>query len=97
MAERKVQSQLLVPPITRDRVDALALVRGDTRAEVYRVLIEDALPEKERTFAEGLKQLDQIAEKFKMTRTALVRRMLADKLKVEDVAEERVYPRRRKA
>lgn len=37
---KKVQTQLLVNPITRQRADALAVVMGEPRAEILRRAIE---------------------------------------------------------
>lgn len=89
----KVQSQLLVSPVTRDRADALALVRQEPRAEVYRVALEGGgLKALEVQHAEALKELSDIAEIFGYTREELTSRMLQDKLKVEDVRGRKRYP-----
>lgn len=90
----KVQSQLLVPEVTRDRADALAIVRADTRAEVYRLALEGAgLTGLEKTHAAQLTLLDQYAERFGMTRTELVRRMVNDGQTLEGLAGRKRYPR----
>lgn len=90
----KVQSQLLVSEVTRDRADALALVRNEPRAEVYRMALEGGgLAALERTHGAGLAELDQYADRFGMTRQALVRRMVADKITLEGLAGRKRYPR----
>ena len=90
----KVQSQLLVPEVTRDRADAIALVRSEPRAEVYRLALEGAgLTGLERTHAKGLAELDALAETFGMTRDALVRRMVADGQTMAGLAGRKRYPK----
>lgn len=90
----KVQSQLLVPEVTRDRADALALVRGEPRAEVYRLALEGAgLAGLERTHAKGLAELDALAETFGMSRDTLVRRMVADGQTMAGLAGRKRYPK----
>jgi hypothetical protein len=82
---KKVQSQLLVAPTTRDRADALALVIPDTRAEVYRRALEGGgLPGLEATYAEQLAQLDPIAGYLGLTRLELAARMVAEELQLND-------------
>lgn len=95
MAEKKVQSQLLVPPMVRDRADALALVTGDTRAEVYRKALEGGgLAALEAQHREALElKLDGPAREFGMTRLELAHRMVADGLTLEAVAGRKRYPR----
>ena len=66
---RKVQTQLLVNPNTRDRADALAIVTGETRAEILRQALH--FEWLERTHAALLAQLDPHAQRFGMTRTEL--------------------------
>jgi hypothetical protein len=90
----KVQSQLLVAEVTRDRADAIALVRGEPRAEVYRMALEGSgLTGLEKTHAALLAELDQYADRFGMTRDELVRRMVADKVTVEQLAGRKRYPK----
>lgn len=91
---RKVQSQLLVPLVTRQRADALALVRLDTRAEVYRLALEGGgLAALEAQHAEGLAKLDAIAVRFGMTRLELAGHLADDGLKLTDVESRKRYPR----
>jgi hypothetical protein len=90
----KVQSQLLVPEVTRDRADAIALVRSEPRAEVYRLALEGAgLTGLEKAHSRGLAELDALAETFGMTRDQLVRRMVADGQTIEGLAGRKRYPK----
>jgi hypothetical protein len=91
---RKVQSQLLVSMTTRQRADALALVTGETRAEVYRKALEGAgLAGLEATHAGDLLKLDTIAERFGFTRLELAGRLADDGLTIADVQDRKRYPR----
>lgn len=95
---RKVQSQLLVPLVTRQRADALALVLGETRAEIYRRALEGGgLKELEATYSDELKALDQAAERFGMTRLELAGRMADDGLRMGDIEGRKRYPAPRRA
>lgn len=90
----KVQSQLLVSPVTRDRADALALVRQEPRAEVYRVALEgQGLGALEAQHADALRELDEIAKVLGVSSgRALAARMLRDKIGLDDVRGRRRYP-----
>lgn len=91
---KKVQTQLLMSPVTRDRADALAIVRKEPRAEVLRVALEGGgLAALETQHAEALAELTTIATDMGTTRADLVARMTADKIGVEDVRGRRRYPR----
>lgn len=91
---RKVQSQLLVDLVDRQRADALALVTGTKRAEVYRrALVGGGLRELEAEYAEELKRLDPVAERFGMTRLELAGKMADDGRTLADVADRKRYPR----
>lgn len=91
---RKVQSQLLVSMTTRQRADALALVTGETRAEVYRKALEGAgLAGLESTHAADLLKLDTIADTFGMTRLELAGRLADDGLTIAEVQGRKRYPR----
>lgn len=94
---KKVQSQLLVSEVTRDRADALALVRGESRAEVYRLAIEGSgLPGLEATHAEALEKLSRLAEAMGLAggRMELARRAAADGYRLEDLEGRKRYPRK---
>lgn len=91
---RKVQSQLLVSLTTRQRADALALVLGETRAEIYRKGLEGAgLAGLESEHMATLSaKLDPIAERFGMTRLELAGRLADDGLTIADVEGRKRYP-----
>jgi hypothetical protein len=95
---RKVQSQLLVSEITRDRADALALVRGgEARAEIWRMAIEgDGLAGLERTHAAELERLEALAQDMKLRdRLELARKATEDGYKLVDLEGRKRYPTRK--
>jgi hypothetical protein len=58
----KVQTQLLMAEVTRNRADAIALVRGEPRAEVLRLALEGGgLRGLEKDHAEELARLGELA------------------------------------
>jgi hypothetical protein len=90
---RKVQSQLLVSELTKNRTDALAFVRGEPRAEVYRKLIDDALPAAEREHSADLKRLDAVAAAIGTSRAELVEYATRDGYTLADLEGRKTYPR----
>ena len=61
----KVQTQLLVNPITRQRADALAVVMGEPRAEILRRALEGGgLGQLEREHASALAELRMTAARL---------------------------------
>jgi hypothetical protein len=95
---KKVQSQLLVSPVTRDRADALSIVRQEPRAEIWRVALEGGgLAALEQTHAADLARLDAVAVAMGTTRADLVARMIHDGFSLADVEGRRRYPARAKA
>lgn len=91
---RKVQSQLLVSEITRDRADALALVRDEPRAEIYRTALEPGLRAMEDDHSGALQALDAIAAGMGMTRLELAKRAVADGYTLKDLEGRKRYPRK---
>lgn len=90
---RKVQTQLLVNPITRDRADALALVIPETRAEVLRRALEGGgLAQMEWMYRPQLKQLDPHAKRFGMTRTELAGLMVKQGITLKDLPGIESFP-----
>jgi hypothetical protein len=93
---KKVQSQLLVSEVTRDRADAVALVRGEPRAEVYRLALEgDGLSGLEKTHRAELDIMAEVAARMGFTRLELARRAVQDGYTWEELRTRRTYPRRR--
>jgi predicted transcriptional regulator len=91
---KKVQSQLLVSEVTKDRADALALIRREPRAEVYRLALEGSgLSAMEAVHAEALKKLDELAKGMGMTRTELTRKAVKDGYALSDLEGRKRYPR----
>jgi hypothetical protein len=93
----KVQSQLLVSPVTRDRADALALVMEVPRAEVYRMALEGGgLAALERSHHAGLAGLADLAATMGFqSHLELARRAAADGFKLEGLAGRKRYPGRK--
>lgn len=91
-AGRKVQTQLLMPAVLRERVTAVAIVSGYVRAEVLRQMVDAQLPRTERLHAAGLTRLDVVAQRFGMTRGALAEAMAEDGLRLNDVEKLDGYP-----
>lgn len=94
---RMVQSQLIVTELTRDRADALALVLGVPRAQVYRKGLEGGGLqglEEERTNAELLAELDTIAAAMGLSRLELAARAARDRYSMADLRGRKRYPRK---
>lgn len=92
----KVQSQLLVASITRDRADALSLVIEVARAEVYRMALEGAgLTGLEKTYATQLRDLEDLASGMGMGLLELAARAVADGYTLADLRGRKRYPARR--
>lgn len=93
---KKVQSQLLVSEVTRDRADALALIRGESRAEVYRLALEgDGLRGLEAVHAEALAKLEALAQAMGLSgRLELAKKAALDGYRLEDLQGRKRYPRK---
>lgn len=94
---KKVQSQLLVSEVTRDRADALALVRGESRAEVYRLALEgEGLKGMEAVHQKDLERLDALAEAMSLAggRLELARKAAEDGYRLADLEGRKRYPRK---
>jgi hypothetical protein len=84
-AVNKVQTQLLVSPHIRTRVQALAIVRQEAAAEVYRILIEAQLPAMERGHAEAIGELHRALTYQKVHFADALDTMISQKVKYEDL------------
>lgn len=92
-APRKVQSNLYVNRSLRDRVDAVALVIPDTRAEVYRRAIEIGMTRLENDMRETMRiQLGPHATRFGLDIPTLAGLMAERDLCVHDVAQMDRFP-----
>jgi hypothetical protein len=88
----KVQTQLLIPASTRDRIAAIAIASGYTRAEILRQMVEARIPQWEARYTEKLGRLDALAERFDMTRGELAEAMVREKLTLESAEKLDSYP-----
>ena len=83
---RKVQTQLLVTTAMRDRLNVLAVIRREPRAEVIRVALEGGgVAALERAHTEGIGAMNEAASARGITREVLAKEMLRDGLTLEDV------------
>jgi hypothetical protein len=90
---RKVQSNLYVNRTTRDRIDAVALVLPDSRAEVYRRAIEIGLVRLENDYhAQIVSTLRPHAERFGMDVPTLAGLMAERELPLAYVMELPSFP-----
>jgi hypothetical protein len=76
----KVSTQLLVDPAVRERVQALAIVRGQLQADVLRRLVEAALPILEKASADELAELHANLNTMKVHKPHALDAMLKAKL-----------------
>jgi len=91
----KVQTQLLVNLLTRQRADALAVVMGEPRAEILRRALEGGgLGQMEREHARALRYLS--AEGMQLMPTdsdrEFAERVARDGFKLADLREMTAYP-----
>lgn len=85
-AVNKVGTQLLVSPHTLDRARALAIVRHEQVAEIWRAALDDGgLNGLERQHAEGISRLHAALNVQKVDKTRAFAAMLRGKLRVEDL------------
>lgn len=90
---RKVQSNLYVNRTTRDRIDAVALVIPDSRAEVYRRAIEIGLVRLENDYhAQIVSTLRPLAARFGMDVPTLAGLLAERELSPTDVMELPSFP-----
>lgn len=91
-ATNKVGTQLLVSRHIRARAQALALVRQESVAEVYRILIEAALPAMEATHFGPLKELDDALSRIGGERHAVLDLIGEQKIRFGDLFDEAGRP-----
>jgi hypothetical protein len=83
---RKVQTMLAVSPHVRQRADVLALIRGESRAEIYRAALEGGgLAALEAQHADGLAELATLARNLGTTRTQLAEDALKEGHSLADI------------
>jgi hypothetical protein len=87
-AVNKVGTQLLMSPHEKARGQALAAVRQESVAEIWRFLIRQALPGMERAHAGQLEDLRKAFEHMGVDFETGVEAMLKNKIKFADLFEE---------
>lgn len=75
----KVSTQLLVDPLIKERIQALALVRGQLQADVLRRLVEVALPLLEKQSKTELAELSELLDGFNVHKPHALEAMLRTK------------------
>lgn len=89
----KVQTQLLIAEVTRDRADRLALVRNEPRAEILRLALEGGgLQSLEEQVRDGIAAFDSIAREMGMSGLALAGRAARDRFRLADLEGRKRYP-----
>ena len=85
---KKVQSPLIISQATRARIEALAAVRTETRAEVTRVALEGGgLRALERQHAQELRDLGEVAASLGLPREVLAVQMLDESVSLGEIRE----------
>lgn len=85
---KKVQSPLIISQATRARIEMLAAVRTETRAEVTRVALEGGgLRALERQHRNELGELDEVAGRLGLRREALALAMLDEGISLGEIRE----------
>lgn len=96
MTALKVGTQLLVSEHVRDRARALAIVRKEKVAEVYRVALEGGgLGELEGRHAEELSRLDLALSTMRVQRSAALAAMVEQRIRLDDLFGETGAPKRK--
>lgn len=85
-AVNKVGTQLLMSPHVRDKARALALVRQEAVAEVYRPILESGL---ERMYARTpmVTELEKALDRMGVDRSKALEAMLTQKIRFADLFE----------
>jgi len=88
----KVSTQLLVDPLIKERISALALVRGQLQADVLRRMVEQALPTAEAESAAVLNELAETLDRMGVDRGRAVEAMLKAKLPLAALKGRKRFP-----
>lgn len=92
-AVNKVGTQLLVSPHIRARAQALALVRQETVANIYRVALEGGgLAHMERGHRAELEALNSVLDALPEDRMTLLDQIFAQKLNMRDLFDAEGWP-----
>lgn len=85
-ASNKVGTQLLVSPHIKARAQALAIVRQETVAEVYRIALEGGgLPHMERAARAALDRLTAALAGQRVDELRALQAMIDQKIRMEDL------------
>lgn len=88
----KVSTQLLVDPVIKERIEALALVRGQLQADFLRRMVERALVVEERESRVELKELREKLAEMKVQPARAVEAMLKSKYPVSGLQGRKRFP-----
>jgi len=88
----KVSTQLLVDPAVKQRIEALALVRGQLQADVLRRMVESRLPAEEKVAKDDLTELMTLLDGLGVDRGRAVEAMLKAKLPVAALKGRKRFP-----
>jgi hypothetical protein len=88
----KVSTQLLVDPIVKEKVEALAIVQDRLQADVLRRLVEAALPEMEAEHVKDLDELYELLDGMKVNRERAMAAMLKAKLPIAALRGRKRFP-----
>lgn len=96
MTALKVGTQLLVSPHVRDRARALAIVRKEKVAEIYRVALEGGgLAELEGRHGPELTRLMSALTAMKVDRSEALAAMTEQRIRLDDLFTEAGSPKRK--
>jgi hypothetical protein len=90
MAKRS--TQLLVDPPVKQRIEALALVRGQLQSDTLRRMVEHVLPAFEAENVSELEELYELLDGMKVDRGRALEAMLKAKLPVAALRGRKRFP-----
>lgn len=88
----KVSTQLLVDPAVKQRIEALALVRGQLQADVLRRMVEARLVTEEKAVKDELTELVSLLDGMNVDRGRAVEAMLKAKLPLAALRGRKRFP-----
>lgn len=88
----KVSTQLLVDPAVKQRIEALALVRGQLQADVLRRMVEARLVTEEKAVKDEMTELFTLLDGMNVDRGRAVEAMLKAKLPLAALRGRKRFP-----
>lgn len=88
----KVSTQLLVDPAVKQRIEALALVRGQLQADVLRRMVEARLVTEEKAVKDEMAELFALLDGMNVDRGRAVEAMLKAKLPLAGLRGRKRFP-----